>query len=85
LICVLGCSHRPVPFAAASCPHSVDCAYFLSSESRCCSRQADLVRDSERVQSGHRPCRSPRCRHGHDATSDPPPQSRSPRRKSSSR
>jgi hypothetical protein len=39
---------------------------------------------SERGQSGRRPRRPPRCRHGRDAASDHPPQSRSPRRKSSS-
>jgi hypothetical protein len=43
------------------------------------------VRGGERGQSGHRPRRPPRCRHGRNAASDPPPRPRSLRRKSSSR
>jgi hypothetical protein len=43
------------------------------------------VRNGERGQSGRRPRCPPRCRRGCDAASDPPPQPRSPRRKSSSR
>jgi hypothetical protein len=43
------------------------------------------VRNGKRGQSGRRPHCPLCCLHGHDATSDPPPRPRSPRRKLSSR
>jgi hypothetical protein len=101
LISLLRCPRRPVLFTAASCARSEDRAYFLSSESRRCSRPAGRMRDGERGQQTSTAAsskaddsvssspgarrRPPQCCRGRDAISDPPHWLRSPRRKSSSR
>jgi hypothetical protein len=99
-IFLLRCPRQPVLFASASCARSEDHAYFLSSESRRCSRPAGRMRDGERgqrtstatsckvdalVSPSPGPRRRPlHYRRGRDATSDPPHWPRLPRRKSSS-
>jgi hypothetical protein len=94
---ILRSPRRLAPFAANSYAHWG--SHSLSSKSQRCNKPTSHMRDSERGQ--HRPrhhpkqtpasppprarCRPPCCHRGRDVASDPPPRSRSLRRKSSSR